>query len=104
METVTTETYVLDQLGRPTITVDPQATLDYVWDWTAWLAALSDNIASINVTPVGCTLVKSSFNGGLVTAWAGTGVAYMPASLTCQITTASGRIDERTVYLQMRSR
>jgi hypothetical protein len=104
MDRVTIETYVPDHLGRPTITVDPQATLDYVWDWTVWLAALSDNIQSINVTSVGCTVVRSSFTGGLVTAWAGSGAAFVPASITCQITTNSGRTDERTVYLKMVSR
>lgn len=101
---MTTETFVADPLGRPTITKDPGARLDYSWDWTAWLAGASDAIKSVSVTGVGCTVESSTFNAGIVTAWVSGGVEYVPASLTCQITTQSNRIDERTVYLKMVNR
>lgn len=96
-----TDTFVSDQLGRPTITKDPAARLDYSWDWTAWLAAVSDTIKSVSVTGSGCTVESSTFNAGIVTAWVSGGTEYVPASLNCQITTNGNRVDERTVYLKM---
>jgi hypothetical protein len=98
---MTTETFVADALGRPTITKDPTARLDYSWDWTPWLTGAQDSIQSVNVTGTGCTVENSSFNAGVVTAWVSGGVAYVPATLTCKITTAGNRIDERTVYLKI---
>ena len=98
---MTIETYVLDQQGRPIIPESPNSTLDYYWDWSAWLDAMSDAIVSIKVTGVGCIVAGSSFTGGMVKAWVGGGTAYFPASINCQITTAGGRTDDRTVYPKM---
>lgn len=95
------ESYQPDQYGKPTISASPSATLDYWFDWTKWLADSSDTIKSINIICVGCSVVRSSFVDGLVVAWVGNGEAYMPASITCEITTNGGRTDDRTVYLKM---
>ncbi len=92
--------------GRPTIDKDPTATLDYIFDWTAWLAESADSIASAVVTAAGATVLASSNTSDLVTARVSGGVIGQTVALTCTITTAaaSPRIDLRTVYLRIVAR
>lgn len=99
---MTTETF---KGSKPTITKDPDATLDYSWDWTAWLALISDTIASHVITPETPLVVAShSDDGKIVTAYVSGGSAGMTHSLACKIMTVGGRIDERTVYLKIQER
>ena len=102
------ETFVLVS-GKPEILKDPDATLDYSEDWTAWLAAASvvpDTIAS--ATAVTASLTASvdsvSFNTTKVTAWVSGGAVGEKIALVFQIVTAGGRTDERTLYLKVKDR
>ena len=85
---------------------DPAALLDYSWDWSSWLAEIADTISSATVAvPSGLTAVGSpvvsdtavmqKVSGGDVDG------AY---TLVCQITTAGGLIDERSIYLTIAER
>jgi hypothetical protein len=87
--------------GRPTIDKDPGATLDYLWDWSAWLAAVSDTISSVSVTSSGATVGTVSHAAGVVTARISGGTEGTTVPVACQITTTGARIDERTIYLRM---
>lgn len=87
---------------------DPDAVLDYTWDFAAWLDAISDTIASVDfiestVNPV--TVVSSSNTTTQATAFVGGGslAAEEDAFVTCRITTAGGRIQDRTLYLKIKS-
>jgi hypothetical protein len=96
-------------VGKPTILHDPLALLDYGWDWSSWLSAstIPDTIVQQNVTvPADLTLDSAAItadNLGVV-AWISGGVAGRIYPVTCLIHTAQGRVDERTIYLQVAKR
>lgn len=91
--------------SKPTIVKDPDAKLDYSWDWTAWLALISDTIASHLITAEApLSVVSHSDDGHIVSAYVSGGTAGATHSLACRITTVGGRIDERTVYLKIQER
>lgn len=77
---------------------DPQARLDYSWDWAAWLAA-GETITAHSLAPTtGVTVEASAVAGGVVTAWV---TATVGGTITCHITTSQGRQDDRTIILQV---
>lgn len=102
---MTTETYSEIGNPRPSIAKDPDARLDYSFDWTDWLAD-GEAISTYAVTVDGVTKESDSRSGAVVTAWVSGGTAGDVASVTCSITTNSvpARTDHRTVYLRVRER
>jgi hypothetical protein len=92
--------------GYPQIDKDPDAALDYGWDWSSWLAAISDTIATYDVTTNAPALAidSTSIVGGVVTAVLSGGLVGTTPSVTCEITTAGGRTDQRTIRLRIRQR
>jgi len=98
------ETYELKG-GKPTIVKDPNATLDYTFNWSDWLDQVSDTIASV-VWVVGSPLVKTSesFSALAATVWVSGGVVGTTIPITCRITTLGGRIDDRTIQLTIKER
>lgn len=104
---MSTETYSEVGKPRPWIAKDPDARLDYSFDWSDWLQA-GELIASHAVTVDGVTKDSDTRSGAIVTAWVSGGSALPGevASITCLITTDSlpARTDQRTVYLRIRER
>ncbi len=81
---------------------DPNAELDYTWDWSAWLG--TDVIEDIAVTtPAGMTEVSEANNDTAVTVWLSGGTSGTIYEVTCQIMTLAGRVDERTIYLNVQN-
>jgi len=77
---------------------DPQAKLDYVWDWTVWLAG--DKITGVSIImPTGLTSNEYTYTDNTVTAWLEGGTAGNNYLVPCKITTNSGRIDERSILI-----
>lgn len=103
---MTTETFSLIGNPSPSIPKDPDAALDYIFNWTEWLALGGDSIASYAVTVNGVTKDSDARTGAYVTAWVSGGTAGETASVTCSVTTNSTppRTDHRTVYLKIRER
>ena len=105
----TEDTYVV-QGGKAIIKKDPDAPLDYLFDWTPYLSDISDTIASVSwVLHSSLTEVSSAFDATHATVWVSGGVApALPAAnaipVTCRITTAGGRTDDRTIFLKIVSR
>lgn len=101
-----TETYSNTGIESPWIAKDSDATLDYIFNWTDWLALAGDNIASYAVTVDGVTLASDSRTGAYVTAWVSGGTVGETASVTCRVTTnaSPARVEQRTVYLKIRER
>lgn len=96
------DTYTISTSGKATITKDPQAKLDYIWDWTAWLADIGDTIISQLVTlDSGITLVSSGLVGATVVAFISGGTVGTTYRATCRITTNGGRIDERSIFIKI---
>lgn len=105
---MTVETFV-EVAGKPTITKDPNAELDYTIDYTDWLAGITDTIASVDITVSGgVTLASSSFTTTKVTVWISGGTVGTPGSARVRITTAGAgarpRIDDRTIYFKIKER
>jgi len=107
-----TDTFDLTNPLKPKILVDPNAVLDYPFDWTEWLDDLGDTIASAQVLLIGTVLLDSSghppngfvVNPGnkIVVAWA---KGFTKGSgLTCHIVTAGGRQDDRSIYFNVKDR
>ncbi len=82
---------------------DPDAVLDYAWDWTAWLAE-GETISAATVTATGVTVDSSSEDGGVVTAWISGGTAGVGATATCRVVTSQGRTDDRSLSLTIAQR
>ncbi|MCX5253661.1 hypothetical protein OOK27_05660 [Streptomyces canus] len=85
---------------------DPAARLDYTWGWTDWLAEITDTIDTATVAvPDGLTAVGDPvFTDTDVTQWIEGGTVDEAYRVVCQITTAGGRIDERSIYLTISNR
>lgn len=82
------------------VTKDPDAVLDYLFDWSAWLG--DDTIDSHDITAAGgITIDSSTDTDTTVTVWVSGGTADSRATATCRITTTGGRIDDRTMVLSV---
>ena len=83
---------------------DPQAVLDYQWDWSDWLDS-GDEISSYVITPdSGITVDSDSKTTEEVTVWLSGGTAGEFYEVACKITTAQSRIDERTICIRVRQK
>ena len=80
---------------------DPSAVLDYVFDWTGWLAA-AETITDHTITAdTGITVDSSTESDGKVTVWLSGGTAGINYKVACKITTSAGRTDERTIWIKV---
>lgn len=80
--------------------IDPDATLDYEWDWTGWLG--TDTIATAEIIlPTGDDMTLTAtvpvVADGIVTTWLSGATLGMSYRVTCRITTVAGRTDDRTI-------
>lgn len=106
---ITVETYKIVS-GKYVIEIDPNEQLDYSRDFTAYLAAVGDTIASsaVIVDPK-LTLVLKANDTTHVTAWIAVGVTAVVGDLlqvTFRITTASTppRIVDRSIWLKIKTK
>jgi hypothetical protein len=88
---------------------DPSAVLDYMFDWTEWLAT-GETIAVdsetgeklITITAdTGITVDSSTEDAGKVTVWLSGGTAGINYKVACLVTTSAGRTDERTIWIKV---
>lgn len=112
---MTIDTYVFDpKTGKATILKDPDANLDYTFDWTAWctdaldsiLSALSFEFAGADGTHL--TIVSTGVdatNKKVVVQLSG-GIAGNTYQVSCRITTVGPptRIDERSIFVKIKDR
>jgi hypothetical protein len=102
------ETFVVGASGKPVITKDPNAVLDYIFDWTAWLVAdviQTATPAIIDFATTGGVIDSSAISGGnKVIVWVSGGIVGQTIGLRCRIATTGGRTDDRTVYLKVKER
>lgn len=87
-----------------TFTKDPDATLDYVWDWTDWLG--NDTISSFTVTPPTDITVEGTPTqlDGVVTAFLSGGTLNKSYIVVCEVITDGGRTDDRSIRLTIKQR
>lgn len=87
-----------------TFTKDPQAVLDYQWDWSDWLETAETITAGTVTATTGLTLDSSVVGTTDVTAWLSGGTADQVYPVTCHITTSAGRQDDRTILIRVEER
>lgn len=85
---------------------DPDSTLDYAFDWSAWLPATDKIIASSFVVDSGITSEPGgeTFSDTVTRLYLSGGVAGQNYKVVNTITTEQGRIDERTIEIRVRQR
>lgn len=86
---------------------DPDATLDYTIDWTAWLEDGDTIAASVWVVPDGITQDGAdTHTDATTTIWLTGGTASQNYTVTNRITTASNpdRIDDRSIVIRVREK
>lgn len=79
---------------------DPDAILDYSFDWSGWLESGEAILTHIITVTSGLILRSSTEAGGVVVVWLSRGVDQAYYAVTCRITTDSDRTDERTFSVQ----
>jgi hypothetical protein len=87
--------------------LDPDAVLDFAFDWSSWLGAGEHITAHTITAPAGLTVQSHSETGGIVTVWLTGGVVPAVARLylvTCHVTTNEGRQDDRSIRVDVRNR
>ncbi len=91
-------------MANPDFVKDPDAVLDYTFDWTRWLA--SDETISTSTVTVSAGLTKNSDSKTtkMVTAWVSGGASGQPYTITSHIVTNQGRTDERTITIRVTNR
>jgi len=83
---------------------DPDAVLDYAFDWNTWLAS-GETISSRVVTAdTGLTKVSDSESSGIVTAWLSGGTAGTSYNVACKIETSDSRTEERSITILVQER
>ena len=83
---------------------DPDAVLDYQWDWASWLPT-GDTIASATVTAdAGLTVASSSATSTAVLAWLSGGTVGQSYTVQCRVTTVQGRTDDRSFPIAVMQR
>ena len=83
---------------------DPQAVLDYAFDWSDWLDS-GETIASTTITVAsGLTKDSDSESDGIVIIWLSGGTAGTSYTVACKIVTSSSRTDERSITIMVINR
>jgi hypothetical protein len=83
---------------------DPDAVLDYSWDWSSWLEpGETITTSDVFVTP-GITLGTTSHTNVRATAWLSGGTNASLYQVTNRISTSLGRTDDRTITIRVTNR
>lgn len=83
-----------------TVYKHPDELLDYVFDWSDWLAEVTDAIqASVWDVPDGLTLVQDEHSTESATAWIAGGADGSAYTVRNSIETAEGRRATRSLLL-----
>lgn len=85
---------------------DPAAVVDFELDWSSWLAEGDSITQSDWDIADGLTEIEERRNhtDSTATVWLQGGVAGEEYAVTNTITTAQGRVDQRTVYIRVMER
>lgn len=83
---------------------DPDATLDYILDWSLWLNAGDTISSSTWEVPAGITKVSESYTAKTATVILSGGTEPNNYIVTNRITTAAGLIDDRSINITIKSK
>ena len=83
---------------------DPDAVLDYCFDFSNLLESGEVIDEHTIIGPDGITVDSSSHTTTAVTFWLSGGSNLEHYSITCRIETSAGRIDDRTMIISVREK
>ena len=83
---------------------DPDAILDWVWDWNEWLDDGETITNSQFITTVGLTIDSIANTTKTATVWLSGGTAGQVYQVTNRITTTAGRTDDRSITIRVTER
>jgi hypothetical protein len=83
---------------------DPQAVLEYGFDWSEWLVGADTISAATWTVPAGLTKASESNTTTTSTVWLSGGVRGNTYAVSCHITTAGGRQDDRSIQIYCEER
>lgn len=102
-------TFTTTNPAKPTIVKDPDAILDYSWDFSNVIDD-GDSIATVEFIvddpESGLVVVNQTLQGNVGVAWLSGGVPGQTWGVTCRYHTAStpARVDDRTLYFSIKDR
>lgn len=85
---------------------DPDSTVDYTFDWSTWLPT-GDTISDHTITPQSGITVDSSEainSSTMIQVWLSGGTAGNTYSINCEVTTADGRTEQITGYVEVKDK
>jgi hypothetical protein len=89
---------------KPRFIKDPDAKLDYGFDWDDWLASV-ESISTVNWSvPEGLTKVSEQDSGSVAKVWISGGTVGTEYTVRCRLTTSAGRIDDRSFIIEVQER
>lgn len=80
---------------------DPDAVLDYKWDWSSWLAAGETITTSTVTVPAGITKDSATNTTTAATVWLSGGTKDTHYTVTNRIVTNQGRTDDRSITIRV---
>ena len=82
---------------------DPDAIVDYAFDWTEWLDddTITDHTITIEDSETAQADSSEIVDDTKIRVWISGGEVRDRVSVACSITTANGRTDERTFYIRV---
>jgi hypothetical protein len=91
-------------MAFPKFTKDPNAVLDYGFDWTLWLQTGETISSSTWTVPTGLTKDTDTKTTTATVVWLSGGTAGTNYDVTCRIVTSGGRTDDRTMTIKVSER
>lgn len=80
---------------------DPDAVLDWVWDWNEWLDEGETITTSTFIPSVGITVDSETNTTKTATVWLSGGTAGQVYQVTNRITSSAGRTDDRSITIRV---
>lgn len=98
--------FVTDFTGIPYDIKDPNSTIEYPVDWTAWLAERNDTINAVQWTLTGSLVnVSSSFTAaGRAAIFISGGTLGEIDLVRCRITTVGGLVEYKSFNLRIQTK
>lgn len=91
-------------MSSPIFIKDPDAELDYIVDWSAWLVG-DDTIDTVAwEAPEDLTVEDSSNTDTTAKVWLSGGTRGRRHKVICRVTTVEGRTDDRTLQFRIAER
>lgn len=88
-------------MAIPSFIKDPQAVLDFNWDWSGWRGANESIVSQTVVAAAEITVESSSIVGKAVAAWISGGYVNTSHVIACTITTSAGRTETRRIQISV---